>query len=74
MQDFLSEGPGEYNWDLMDGLQGEDANERIPPDLQEKFKRAIIEGHIADEDWRGVSHEFIANYILVANIYLRIQN
>jgi hypothetical protein len=33
----------------MDGL------EDMPEDLQNKVKNAIIEGKIADEDWRGVS-------------------
>lgn len=37
----------EYNWDLMDGL------EECPPDVQAKFKKAIIDGKIADEDFRG---------------------
>lgn len=48
--------PGQYRWEFMDGLQGDEDNERIPEDLQEKFKRAIIEGHVAPEDWNGVSY------------------
>jgi len=32
----------------MDGL------EDMPAELQSKVKTAIIEGKIADEDWRGV--------------------
>lgn len=53
---------GEYRWDFMDGLQGEEDNEHIPEALQEKFKRAIIEGHVADEDWRGVGYVTTSSY------------
>ena len=44
----LADDEDEYQWDNMDGL------EDMPQDFQEKIKRAIIEGKIADEDWKGV--------------------
>ena len=39
----------EDDLDLLDGY------DEIPPDVQEKVKRAIEQGHVDDEDWRGVS-------------------
>ncbi|KAI9743791.1 MAG: serine/threonine-protein kinase M1 [Claussenomyces sp. TS43310] len=38
---------GEYQWEYMDGL------EECPPDVQEKFKTAVINGKVADEDFNG---------------------
>lgn len=44
---------GQYDWDLMDGLQGEDKKDHLPPDDQEKVKRCITQGFIDPEDWNG---------------------
>ena len=44
---------GQYDWDMMDGLQGEDKKDRLPPDDQEKVKRCITQGFIDPEDWNG---------------------
>jgi len=35
--------------DLVDGY------EELPPDVQDKVKRAIMQGHVDDADWKGVS-------------------
>jgi hypothetical protein len=35
--------------DMVDGY------DELPADLQEKVKTALEEGHVADEDWKGVS-------------------
>lgn len=32
-----------------------DGYEELPDDLQEKVKLALENGHVADEDWRGVT-------------------
>lgn len=37
--------------ELLDGLGD------LPQDLQEKIVNAVEAGHVADEDWRGVSRE-----------------
>lgn len=37
-----------YNWEYFDGLDD------CPADIQEKVKTAVIEGKIADEDFKGV--------------------
>ncbi|KAK0729998.1 poly polymerase and DNA-ligase Zn-finger region-domain-containing protein, partial [Lasiosphaeris hirsuta] len=42
---------GEYRWDAIDGW--EELDEK--PELQEKIKRVVEQGHIDDEDFKGVS-------------------
>lgn len=42
---------GDYQWEYMDGLAD------VPADVEAKFKKAIIEGKISDEDFKGVSSE-----------------
>lgn len=45
-----------HNWaetsggdmDLVDGY------DELPPDAQQKVKRALEQGHVDDEDWNGV--------------------
>ena len=39
----------ENNVDLFDGY------DELPVELQEKMRRALEQGHVDDEDWRGVS-------------------
>lgn len=39
----------ENNLDLFDGY------DELPPDAQAKMRRALEQGHVDDEDWRGVS-------------------
>lgn len=36
--------------DLIDGY------DELPADAQEKVERALQQGHVDDEDWKGVSH------------------
>lgn len=31
-----------------------DGYDTLPPEVQEKVKRAIEQGHVDDEDWNGV--------------------
>jgi len=38
----------EGDMDLVDGY------EELPPDVQDKVKRAIMQGHVDDADWKGV--------------------
>lgn len=38
----------EDDLDMLDGY------EELPDDLQEKVKQSIENGHVSDEDWRGV--------------------
>jgi hypothetical protein len=39
----------EGDMDLFDGYDG------LPDDIQAKVKRALDQGHVDDEDWKGVS-------------------
>lgn len=50
LREYLKQGEpdGEYQWDYMDGL------DELPAEYQQKLKTAVIEGKIADEDWKGV--------------------
>ena len=40
---------GERDWSALDGY------DELPEDLQEKVRRALLQGHVDDEDWKGVS-------------------
>jgi len=46
-----------HNW--QDTSQGDmelvDGWDELPADAQEKVKRALEQGHVDDEDWKGVS-------------------
>jgi hypothetical protein len=42
----------EGNTDMVDGY------DEIPPEFQEKINFALENGHIPDEDWKGVSYPF----------------
>lgn len=56
-EDLATGTPGEYNWELLDGLTD------LPPDMMDKVKTAIVEGKIADEDFKGVSFKhYICTY------------
>jgi len=44
----LQEASGD-DTDLVDGF------DELPAEMQEKVKTALEEGHVADDDWRGVS-------------------
>lgn len=35
-----------------------DGYDDLPDDFQEKISKAIEEGHVADEDWNGVSTNY----------------
>ncbi len=39
----------EMDMELVDGY------DILPPDVQEKVKRALEEGHVDDDEWNGVS-------------------
>nr|XP_001400030.2 hypothetical protein ANI_1_2852024 [Aspergillus niger CBS 513.88] len=38
---------GERDWSALDGY------DELPEDLQEKVRRALLQGHVDDEDWKG---------------------
>lgn len=40
---------GERDWSALDGY------DELPEELQVKVRRAIEQGHVDDEDWKGVS-------------------
>jgi len=43
-----------------------DGYDELPEDLQEKIAQALEEGHVADEDWGGVSSEH-SSFIAVSD-------
>lgn len=47
---------GKPDYSLLDGY------DEIPEEFQEKVRRAVENGHIDDEDWKGVSLEHPANH------------
>lgn len=55
LREYLKQGDpdGEYQWDFMDGL------DEVPDEYKEKLKTAVIQGKIADEDWKGVCFNLI---------------
>jgi hypothetical protein len=59
LREYLKQGDpdGEYQWDFMDGL------DEVPDEYKDKLKTAVIEGKIADEDWKGVCSNIIVLYI-----------
>ena len=49
IQDMVEGLDLESDLDVLDGW------DEIDEDFQEKIKQAIRDGHVSDEDWRGVS-------------------
>lgn len=51
----------EDNLDLFDGY------DELPEDIQEKMRRALEQGHVDDEDWKGVSQasELVVRFLLL---------
>ena len=49
LREYLEQGDPAtgYKWDYFDGL------DELEPSDQEKVKKAVIDGKIADEDWKG---------------------
>jgi hypothetical protein len=40
---------------IADDLDSLDGYDGVSPEMQEKIRNAIEQGHVADEDWSGVS-------------------
>lgn len=49
------------NWELIDGL------DEIPEEWQEKLKKAVEDGHVPDEDWRGVRRSLCGLFHLLTD-------
>lgn len=47
---------GKSDYSLLDGY------DELPEELQEKVRRALENGHVDDEDWKGVSFESLASH------------
>ena len=47
MKNSIDEAGGDF--EILDNF------ENLPEEIQEKVKRALEQGHVDDEDWRGVS-------------------
>lgn len=58
MRDYLANpATGGYNWDALDGYEGDEKNSLSrAPDLQDKVRKAIEQGHVDDEDFNGVGY------------------
>lgn len=51
--------PDGYNWDFLDGYEGDEKNSLDKrPELQAKVRRVIMQGYIDPEDWNGVSRMY----------------
>ena len=51
---------------MLDGYDDEDKGSlHDRPDLQEKVRRVITQGHIDPEDWRGVSLTWVTSSLLL---------
>lgn len=51
---------------IEDNLDWLDGYDEIPPEMQDKVKRALDQGHVDDEEWNGVSeYDWIWGIILV---------
>lgn len=48
-QEATADGEGGYDTELIDGF------DEVPEDAQNKIILALNDGHVADEDWKGVS-------------------
>lgn len=60
MRDYLANPAGGYNWDALDGYEGDEKNSLSrTPDLQDKVRQAIEQGHVDDEDFNGVSYPIL---------------
>jgi hypothetical protein len=68
LREYLKQGDpdGEYQWDFMDGL------DEVPDEYKDKLKTAVIEGKIADEDWKGVCFILIVFYLFIETHVHRI--
>ena len=61
--------PGTYRWDYLDGYEGDEKNSLDKhPDLQEKVRRVIIQGHIDEEDWNGVCDSCAITHVILHKI------
>ena len=50
---------------MIDGYDG------LPEDAKDKVRRALEQGHIDDEDWKGVSKTFTATKTLIIDLAYR---
>ncbi|OTB17037.1 hypothetical protein K445DRAFT_287395 [Daldinia sp. EC12] len=49
LQEKISSGDDEYQWDMIDGYDELDDH----PEIQEKIRRVVTQGHIDPEDFKG---------------------
>ncbi|KAI2782123.1 zf-PARP-domain-containing protein [Daldinia loculata] len=49
LQEKISDGDGDYQWDMIDGYDELDES----PEIQEKIRRVVTQGHIDPEDFKG---------------------
>lgn len=52
----------EGDMDLFDGYDA------LPDDIQAKVKRALDQGHVDDEDWKGVCPILSSPYVLCVSL------
>lgn len=49
IRDTIGEGGDEYDWDMLDGYDDLENS----PEVQEKIRRVVKQGHIDPEDFKG---------------------
>ena len=54
-----------------DDIDMVDGYDELPEDAKDKVRRALEQGHIDDEDWKGVSKSFTATKTLIIDLAYR---
>jgi hypothetical protein len=54
-----------------DDIEMVDGYDDLPEDAKDKVRRALEQGHVDDEDWKGVSKTFTATKTLIVDMAYR---
>ena len=54
-----------------DDIEMVDGYDYLPEDAKDKVQRALEQGHVDDEDWKGVSKTFTATKTLIVDMAYR---
>lgn len=54
-----------------DDIEMVDGYDDLPEDVKDKVQRALEQGHVDDEDWKGVSKTFTATKTLIVDMAYR---
>jgi hypothetical protein len=51
-----------------DDIEMVDGYDELPEDVKDKVQRALEQGHVDDENWKGVSKTFTATKTLIIDM------